>query len=180
MASTNKTPHLGLCQWEATDPFLREDMNGDFARIDAEISRIWAAIEGVCYKKLFSVTIAEPTLDVFMDFSDLDMTQFAELVLLFSFKSKEKSMRINGITDTKYVYGYTGGSENQDKMTVGSMPSRLVSVAAGLRYYILSGGNSYTLKNSSLSELKSIDIFGSSTTNNFAIGDRMTVWGVSR
>lgn len=37
MASTGKTKNLGLCQWEATDPFLREDMNGDFARIDEAV-----------------------------------------------------------------------------------------------------------------------------------------------
>ena len=33
--STNVTPNLGLCQWEAGDPVLREDFNRDNALLDA-------------------------------------------------------------------------------------------------------------------------------------------------
>ena len=39
MASTNYTELLGLCQWEAQDPVLREDFNADNRKIEAAIQR---------------------------------------------------------------------------------------------------------------------------------------------
>ena len=38
MASTNKTPKLGLNQWEPGDSVLREDFNGDNAKLEAGIN----------------------------------------------------------------------------------------------------------------------------------------------
>ena len=35
----NYTTNYGLHQWEPTDPFLREDFNGDFSAIDAALNR---------------------------------------------------------------------------------------------------------------------------------------------
>ena len=37
MASTNHTSNYNLPQWEATDPFKREDFNDAFSKIDTEI-----------------------------------------------------------------------------------------------------------------------------------------------
>ena len=37
MASTNHTSNYDLPQWEATDPFKREDFNDAFQKIDTEI-----------------------------------------------------------------------------------------------------------------------------------------------
>lgn len=37
MASTNKTENIGLNQWVASDPVLREDFNADNAKIDAAL-----------------------------------------------------------------------------------------------------------------------------------------------
>ena len=37
MASTNKTPQLGLNQWEPGDSVLREDFNGDNAKLEAAV-----------------------------------------------------------------------------------------------------------------------------------------------
>ena len=36
----NYTTNYGLHQWEPTDPFLREDFNGDFSIIDAALNRV--------------------------------------------------------------------------------------------------------------------------------------------
>ena len=38
MASTNKTPKLGLNQWEPGDSVLREDFNGDNGKLDAAVA----------------------------------------------------------------------------------------------------------------------------------------------
>lgn len=40
MASTNKTPNLGLNQWLLTDPFQVEDFNADNAKLDAVIGAL--------------------------------------------------------------------------------------------------------------------------------------------
>ena len=40
MASTNKTENIGLNQWVASDPVLREDFNADNAKIDAALGAV--------------------------------------------------------------------------------------------------------------------------------------------
>ena len=40
MASTNKTPKLGLNQWEPGDSVLREDFNGDNAKLEAAVGAL--------------------------------------------------------------------------------------------------------------------------------------------
>ena len=47
MASTNKTPQLGLNQWAAGDPVLREDFNADNVKIEAMVDR------GTCVMKQY-------------------------------------------------------------------------------------------------------------------------------
>lgn len=42
MASTNKTPKLGLNQWAAGDEVLRTDFNGDNAKIEAAVGPLMA------------------------------------------------------------------------------------------------------------------------------------------
>jgi len=45
VASSNETKHIGLCQWEADDPVLREDFNADNAILDEVIKELKAATE---------------------------------------------------------------------------------------------------------------------------------------
>ena len=44
--STNTTPNLGLSQWEAGDPVLREDFNRDNAALDAACAAIPRMVSG--------------------------------------------------------------------------------------------------------------------------------------
>ena len=45
----NFTQNYGLHQWEPTDPFLREDFNGDFSTIDAALGRAERSAEANAY-----------------------------------------------------------------------------------------------------------------------------------
>lgn len=36
---STKTEHIGLHQWESTDPFLREDFNQDHGLIDTAVKQ---------------------------------------------------------------------------------------------------------------------------------------------
>ena len=37
---STQTEHIGLHQWESTDPFLREDFNGDNSKIDQAVGEV--------------------------------------------------------------------------------------------------------------------------------------------
>ena len=52
MASTNKTPKLGLNQWEPGDSVLREDFNGDNAKLEAGIESL--VTQGSCVTGVFT------------------------------------------------------------------------------------------------------------------------------
>ena len=182
MSSTNKTPNLGLCQWEATDPFLREDMNGDFAKIDEAIGRLNDAIESLSHRELFSVTIEEPTVAVFLDLSEYDTDEFAELLLFFAFKDGSKYMRANGVSDAKYVHIYSSGSSNAEKIPISSSSSSRINLYPTHFFYYTptSGIYGYRMPRADFPKLQSLEIYGSSTKSNFSVGDRITVWGVRR
>ena len=49
MASTNKTPNLGLNQWLLTDPFQVEDFNADNAKLDAVIGALVRSRAKIAY-----------------------------------------------------------------------------------------------------------------------------------
>ena len=169
MSSTNKTPNLGLCQWVETDPFLREDMNGDFAKIDE-------AFDHVISKRLFSVTVSSATASLLLDFSDIDMDQYAELMLYFRFSNNSKYMRVNGVSTNNYI---TAGS-TPDKISL-VFPSYQLNFGPEYLYcnsVISTSG--YSLKRTIFPSLESLEIFGSSESNGLRQGDRITVWGVRR
>ncbi|NLF35192.1 MAG: hypothetical protein GX585_04425 [Clostridiales bacterium] len=46
MASTAKTEHYALNQWEGTDPVLRDDFNADNQKLDAALAQKCGAVVG--------------------------------------------------------------------------------------------------------------------------------------
>jgi len=75
MASTNKTANLGLSQWEAVDPFTREDLNANLQKID----------EAVCGRMRFDV-LADLTIEpqnVSVISVDLNGANLSEYALVF-------------------------------------------------------------------------------------------------
>lgn len=171
MASTGKTKNLGLCQWEATDPFLREDFNEVMRKIDAAFDR----------DRLFAVTVTGPTPSILMEFSGVDINDYAELEVRFSLSdSYARYMRVNGVSDTKYIYYYTGGSQNKNSVDVYSGRYRLIAQDRHLSFKSVNGGNYFSMDRSVFPSINSLTFFGSSTTSNFAVGDVITVWGLRK
>lgn len=83
MSSTNKTERLKLNQWELSDPFLMEDMNGDNAKIDAAVVRIEGELDKRATVKLMEKTLTAKTENVDLDFSGIDLTDFIEVQVYF-------------------------------------------------------------------------------------------------
>ena len=77
MASTNKTPNIGLNQWVLSDPFLMEDMNADNQIIDS-------AIAANPYAKLMDITTIANAQQIDLDVSGIDFTEFTSLTLNIS------------------------------------------------------------------------------------------------
>lgn len=174
MASTGKTKNLGLCQWEATDPFLREDFNEVMRKIDA-------AVDDVISKRLFTVRITGPTPSVVLDFSELDLNDYAELEIRSStVDGSSKYLRFNGVSAEKYTFYYTGGSYMTDKATLPAGCCKLSVQPSRYRLELYYGDNSYTMDKAYFPKINSVEIFGSSTTNNFVVGDVITVWGLRK
>ncbi len=74
MASSNKTTHLRLNQWEGSDPILRTDFNQDNSKIDqAMAARALVRLTGR------TLTTAAGTISV--DLLDYDLTQYEALEL---------------------------------------------------------------------------------------------------
>ncbi len=79
MASTNKTPNLGLNQWVLDDPLLMEDVNTDNQKIDTAVAGLQGQLGAMPYVKLFDITTTADAEQVDLDLSDLDLSQFAKL-----------------------------------------------------------------------------------------------------
>lgn len=71
MASTNHTPNLGLNQWEANDPVLREDFNADNAKIDAAAAMV----------RLGSITVPTDTQTITVDLTPCDPSRFHTILV---------------------------------------------------------------------------------------------------
>lgn len=89
MASTNKTAHLGLCQWVETDPFLMDDMNDTLKTIDKELApRL--KLELLRDWELNARDVSQLELDV----SDIDFGSYWTFVLIFR-QTQSCTLRFN-------------------------------------------------------------------------------------
>lgn len=174
MASTNKTPHLGLCQWEATDPFLREDMNGDFARIDR-------AFGNLPRQKLFDVTVSQAVPSIQFDFTEVNTEQLGALEIFSDLATDGKYMRINGYAGSSYHHVYAGSAPGTyDRLIVGPGFSRLSLSSSRIVHHYDYGTWSECLKKSPSTKLNKLNVFATDEGSYFAEGDRITIWGVRR
>lgn len=171
MASTGKTKNLGLCQWEAFDPFLREDMNDTLKTIDTEIET------RTTKKKLFDVTVEESVPALELDFTGIDTNQFMELEIFLNLNVEELSLRINGDHGNIYSSQGTNGSHEGSYCLIANGLNRL---SFGRRYHVLKPAYPISLIKMHTSVLTNIDtmyFYGGSATNIYK-GDRFIIWGV--
>lgn len=171
LASTNKTANLGLSQWEAADPFTREDLNGDFGKID----------EAAFYLpvKLVDLTVEEETQSITFDFSDKDLDQFGEIVFYADLK-QSKNMRINGIESESY-YGYSANtpSSNAICMALNQGTSRLSVTGTRYIYHTDYVFRFYSLNRTVFPKINTLTVFGEGS-DLFSAGDRISIWGIRR
>ena len=118
--ASNYTENYGLCQWEATDPVLREEFNHDNEKLDAALKKQaedltaeisarkegeTAAAEANCFVKLLDLTLEADTQKWDIDMSGIDLTKYQKLVLYPHLKGNNNQwvdLHING-TDGKYA-----------------------------------------------------------------------------
>lgn len=207
MASTGKTPNLGLCQWQLSDPFLMEDMNEDNRKVDA-------AVAAIPYVKLLDVTTVADAAQVELDLSELDLSGYSKLEIVASFispgateRNSNVYMKING--NGAYLQG--SGSALEAKGYVATCPvlentwnstmywSTLhaelfgLTVPTGIDRYIgvhalgigAQYGNRYALQSNGLIQLsasnagiRTINFVGADGIANIGAGAKFYIYGV--
>jgi len=80
MASTNKTPRLGLSQWVLSDPFRMEDFNQDNARLDA-----------LAFEKIGEVVTTQDCQQVDLDVSGIEWDRYAAVTIFWQPKVRRLS-----------------------------------------------------------------------------------------
>lgn len=77
MSSSNKTTHLRLNQWIASDPIRRTDFNFDNSKLDA-------AVNARALVTLAQASLTAGAATLALDLSDLDLTQYVQLQLFLT------------------------------------------------------------------------------------------------
>ena len=171
MSSTGKTENLKLSQWELSDPFLMEDMNGDFRKIDE-------AIGVVPMVKLMDVKLSQSASTVELDLQHFDLTDIIELLVYFPSK-RGADMCVNNFTG-KLQYCNSNGNWQETSTTVYSPDGKIsIKNSYGLGStkgnVYMSSFNHYYAEASSLGALRNLTFTSSS---GFSEGDRFVVLGV--
>ena len=108
MASTNKTPNLGLNQWVSTDMVKREDFNADNLALDSALAKV--PLVQLSNYKLYSATTF-----ISLDLSKFDLSRYRFLLIAADGKvdgsgftdSESVNLRINNDSEELY-YTLTG------------------------------------------------------------------------
>ena len=103
---STQTEHLGLHQWESTDPFLREDFNEDNRKIDAAVNRAQTTADGATnFIKLMDFTTEEEAQQIDLDVSQLNLPQYNRVFLRMEnaiTSAVSLQVRLNNIADRIY------------------------------------------------------------------------------
>ena len=132
MASTNKTPRLGLSQWVLSDPFRMEDFNQDNARLDA-----------LAFEKIGEVVTTQDCQQVDLDVSQVEWSRYLAVGLLWQLVIKDNdtaaysSIRVNNVAD-KYRYTSVdiGGAGGVNQTTLFSRQYRISDTYLRMPYYL--------------------------------------------
>jgi len=171
MASTNHTANLGLSQWEGLDAFTREDLNADFRKIDEVSTRT----------KLFDVTVSETIGTLMLDFSEIDVDSFMEIEIYFDIKATaiNKCIRMNSVSSSHYM---TTDSEAARSYMLAAGNISRISIAKNRFVHRADGeiGGEF-MNRSYFPTMKTLAAFSTGNEKfNFAVGDKVIVWGVRK
>lgn len=121
MASTNKTPHLGLNQWILDDPFLMEDCNADNQKLDTAVKVLQGKTEFVKLKTVTTQDTPNGILQVDVGVSDIDFNAW-QFVIMDTDTPESCTVRVNGLNTGNWrsmgsVNGSSGGLLNVNVRT---------------------------------------------------------------
>lgn len=90
MASTNKTPRLGLSQWVLSDPFRMEDFNEDnqkiddgFKAVDQRFTGVNSSMSKLNFEKIGEITTSQSCQEIDLDVSSIEWHNYAKIVFLW-------------------------------------------------------------------------------------------------
>jgi hypothetical protein len=170
--STNHTPYLGLCQWEPTDPVIREDFNADNQKIDAALSEVPLV-------KLKDITTEETAQQVDISMEDIDLTNYASLRVYVLYPDGEKTIyvRINNITATRY--SIRGFSLNWEENTHLRALGPVADISFAFNNVYMSGGVYFGyMANMPAEQISALNFFN--VSNQVLAGTRFIIWGVKK
>jgi len=172
MASTNKTPRLGLSQWEASDAFSREDLNADLLRVDEAASGTRV--------KLFEAVVQQQVTTMQIVLPDFEMSDYAELIVSLDCRGRDLCIRVNGNTSDYRYYLEPDSMKSDTRIPVRNAVSRFSLM-----------GNRLIHRNDMLfrcdivdplEKINTMELYTEKDKTGYYIyeGDHITVWGVRR
>ena len=128
-----QTTNYHLNQWAPEDRILRTNFNSDNAKVDtaikavetaaaAAIAAVAASVEAAPYKKLLEVTTTAAAVQIDLDVSGIDFTQYQEVILYLDpavgGTAYGSEYRCNNISS-----GYVWGSQTAGRIAIASVGS---------------------------------------------------------
>ena len=115
---STQTEHLGLHQWESSDPFLREDFNEDNQTLDQAVHAAQTAAEAAtAFVTLMDFVTEEGAQQVDLDVSELNLPQYSRVFLRMenaSVSSGAVQVRLNNISDRVYDWSWETSSNKSN------------------------------------------------------------------
>lgn len=173
MSSTGATPNLGLSQWTLKDPFLMEEMNENYRRIDE-------AFSSNPWERIVNITVEEPVNVVEVDLTGIDLTRYLMLKLFYPCeKSVNTNIRFNGLDNGKFFYYSTNG---------GWTGISYMYFSSGQAEMDLMDNNLFTenpfrifkSEGMTVEGLNTMQIYKSSSSYTFHTGDKIVILGVKK
>lgn len=126
---STQTEHIGLHQWENTDPFLREDFNEDNRKIDEAVGEVAAVLP---LEPLFDVTVQEAVSVVSLEMTGIDRSKYHELLLYGEISGRENLsatflLQIDGLNGAYYSSDRGNSEQGIALMDVSSKPGVIMA-----------------------------------------------------
>ena len=194
------TQNLHLPQWVATDRIHHDDFNDAFGRIDTAVAAkannadLPAAIAAASpIVKLMDVTLTQAQTSVALDFSSIDLTQYAELKIhirsigdsyeiLINNRSGSNDYRVAG-SNHEYLFsgGYQDNEAHDAVLTLNGMGTRFINACL----HTGNGTSSYPVLDAgatrlSDSALRTVNVNNSHSGYSLAVGSRFIAYGLKK
>ena len=181
-----KTTNYQLPKWEKTDRIQMKDFNDAMERIDA-------AVAAMPIVKLMDVTLTQAQTSVTLDFSNIDLTQYAELKIHIHSLGDNYKVLINNqsgsndyrVAGSNHEYLFIGGYQDNDAhdavLAISGMGTRFINAIM----HTGCGTSSYPVLDSASTELYDaaltcININNCRSGYSLAAGSRFLVYGLKK